>query len=323
VTGLATRAASTLWSTLSWGARLAAQAGVLKPQRLDAGRVVSIGNIQIGGAGKTPLVAKLAREGLGRGQKVCILCRGYRSRWEIQGGILEPRVLANALECGDEAALLHELAPGAWIAVGADRAKQYAAAVTRSGGPFDLVILDDGFQHWKLRRDLDVVALTSRSPSDTLFRDFSAALGAAGLLVWTKGETAPAVPPELPLIRARFTLAPASGEKILLVTGVGDPDATLETVSRAGYKIERHVPFRDHARYDRERVSDLLAQARRAGQRVALTGKDWVKWRALGVDASDVRILEPEIELDPSAQETWNRVIWGSERKRAPLEGSP
>lgn len=93
---------SFLWSALNEVQWLLYSWGVLKAERLaGAGRVISIGNMQVGGAGKTPLAMHLAREALSRGRSVCVLTRGYQSAWEHCGGILVPGLpLPEALECG-------------------------------------------------------------------------------------------------------------------------------------------------------------------------------------------------------------------------------
>jgi tetraacyldisaccharide 4'-kinase len=290
---------------------------MLASEKLDAGRVISVGNIQAGGAGKTPLVARIANEGAAKGKSVCILCRGYGGEWEVSGGILKPGegINAEARECGDEAALLGELAPSAWIGIGADRVLQYSRVVAAAGKPFDLVVLDDGFQHWKIQKDLEVVALTSRGPTDILFRDFNGALDGADLLVWTKGESAPSVPGGKPLVRARF-IVPSSaglGSRVWLVSGLGDNAAALESVKQANYQVERHVEFRDHAIYDEVLIRELLEQARSAGCRLAVTGKDWVKWREFA-KPSEVIVLEPTLGFEDGGLATWNRVLWGEAR---------
>jgi tetraacyldisaccharide 4'-kinase len=298
---------SAAWSAASAAARELALAGVLPRERLDC-RVVSVGNLQAGGAGKTPLVAEIARQGAARGKTVCILSRGYRGEWERSGGVLAPGAqAASAREAGDEPALLHELAPAAWIGVGADRAAQFRRIRERARP--DLVVLDDGLQHWRLHRDLEIVALTSAGRGERAFRDGPGALSRADLLVWTKGEERPAHA-DKPLVRVRFRLRPVSGSPaIVLVTGVADARGVAESARAAGYRIVRHVEGPDHARYDATGARKLLDEAGRAGARVALTGKDWVKWRELGFAASELEILEPTLEF-LEGEELWNRALW-------------
>jgi len=109
------RLLSALWSTVNAGMRLAARRGWVGSRKLPA-RVLSVGNLQVGGAGKTPLVALIAQEAIARGQRVCILSRGYGGIWEANGGVIAPgKEPAHPALCGDEPALLHELAPEAWI----------------------------------------------------------------------------------------------------------------------------------------------------------------------------------------------------------------
>jgi tetraacyldisaccharide 4'-kinase len=294
---------------LSEAARIAVACGLLRPARLPV-RVVGVGNIQAGGAGKTPLVARIAREAAERGLVACILCRGYGARWERGGGVISPGDAVAADACGDEAALLHDLAPAAWIGVGADRARQFEA-VRRRAGKLDLVVLDDGFQHWRITRDLDIVAVTDARRGETLFRDFAGALQRAHLLVWTKGECWPAGYPE-PHARIRFRMPEGSrAQPVWLVTGLADGKRARAAIEAAGFAVARHVEFPDHARYAAPIVQGIVEGARRAGAVVATTGKDWVKWRDLGVGASEVRVLEPEVAF-ASGEDAWRRALWGA-----------
>ncbi|MDR3608103.1 MAG: tetraacyldisaccharide 4'-kinase [Oligoflexia bacterium] len=283
--------------------------------RLPA-RVVSVGNIQAGGAGKTPLVGWFAREADRRGLGVCILSRGYRGAWESEGGVLAPGETAFASQCGDEPALLRELAPRAWIGVGADRVRQFGRVLERKGGSIDLVILDDGFQNFRLHKDLEIVALTSASPSKKVFRDFSGALKGADLLVWTKGNEMPLSDPSLrdKLVRVRFRLRLPAGlspdQGFFFVSGLADGEEARRSAVDAGMKIEQCLNFPDHARYSRKEIDSILDQAKRADLKVALTGKDWVKWRELGVPASAVTVFEPEIEISDSDRRRWEQIVW-------------
>jgi tetraacyldisaccharide 4'-kinase len=281
-----------------------------------------VGNIQAGGAGKTPLVAAIAREAAERGITACILCRGYGGEWERSGGVLHPGTPApEARICGDEAALLHDLAPLAVIGVGADRVAQWertVSAVRARGLEIGLVILDDGFQHWKIKKDVEVVALTSFGPGEVAFRDSRRALEKADLLVWTKGERRPPMPEAKPWTRVRYRLAPPRADQrgIWLVTGVADGKSVEELVRLSGYQVDRHISFPDHARYAEVMVQELVKNARRAGVGIAVTGKDWVKWREIagvreGVGPGLVMALEPELEWQ-EGREKWNRALWGS-----------
>jgi tetraacyldisaccharide 4'-kinase len=307
-------AGSALWSSASWLARKAAERGYLPSARLPA-RVISIGNLQAGGAGKTPLVARIAREACERGLRVCILTRGYQSDWESAGGLIAPGPNpANPVQSGDEPALLHELVPQAWIAVGADRVGQFGRALqefskTRAGAAFDLVILDDGFQHWKIKKDVEVLALTSARMSDRAFRDWPNQVKQADLVVWTKGDEEPDVFGK-PLVKVRFQHKVSSAKPVWIICGVGDPNSVAQSAREAGMDVRREISLEDHAHYDRKLVDVWLRDAAKEGCKAAVTGKDWVKWRQLGISSSDFLVLEPELSFE-SGQGEWERVLWG------------
>lgn len=291
--------------------------GVLYQVRLPGVRVISVGNIQAGGTGKTPLVAQIAREAALRGIKVAILCRGYASRWESQGGTLSPGEPTPSVSlCGDEPALLHELAPNAFIGVGADRTRAFQKVVAVMGIQPDWVILDDGFQHWKLWRHLDIVALTSTRWGGGFFRDWPWTLRNADLLVWTKGSRAPKSW-GTPMVRVRYSLVPQSNRdsescknSLCLVTGVGDAAEVKRTVEAAGYEVAEHRVFPDHASYDPIWVQKFVSDSRNAGRLVGVTGKDWVKWREAGVSRDDVIVLEPELVFE-TGRALWEKALWG------------
>jgi tetraacyldisaccharide 4'-kinase len=300
---------SSLWSSASGVTRLLSNSGILKARKIQS-RVISVGNIQAGGAGKTPLVAKIAQEAIARGLSVCILTRGYKSQWESSGGVLLPQKGGDDLFCGDEAALLHKLCPNAYIGVGADRLKQYDAVVAQAQGKIDLVILDDGFQHWKIHKDLEILLLTSAKPNQILFRDRPEAVKYADLVVWTKGDERPNTLGK-PYVRVGYHLPlPDQKEPLLLVTGIADGKAAYELALSSGYLVKKHLSFPDHAGYSSADLKEILQQAERENLKVALTGKDWVKWEQYGIPESSVLILEPEPVIE-EGQETWSRMLWG------------
>jgi tetraacyldisaccharide 4'-kinase len=307
---------SAIWSFFSAMARAASQKGWLRSEPLGC-RTWSVGNIQVGGAGKTPLVALVARQAVSRGLSVAVLTRGYGGIWEQQGGVIEPRSKSPHPQfCGDEPALLHELVPDAWIVIGRDRVRQYRRVERKRGRGFDLVILDDGFQHWRIRKDLELVALTSHTSETRLHRDSISALRHADLLIWTKGETRPALGFEAPLVRLRSRARQihgnsASGGRLWLLTGVADGAAVRADIEALGHKVIHHSVFPDHARFADALAFELRRQALEAGCSLAMTGKDWVKWKTLAVDGLDeVRVFEPELTFQEGESE-WHKKLWG------------
>lgn len=285
--------------------------GFLKPAALSI-RVISIGNIQAGGTGKTPLVAKLANEAIKRGKKVCILSRGYQGEWERAGGVISPgsEWISPSL-CGDEVALLHHLCPQAWIGVGANRVRQFEQVMSQQ--TIDLVFLDDGFQHWKIKKDFEIVALTSARPGEKWFRDFPSALRQANLGIWTKGKVDPRqvlpIPAGLPMLQVQYQLPPAESRPLWWVTGIADWAFSLELLRSSGYMVQKSFHFEDHFKYTLTQLEQFLKDAETEKCRLATTGKDWVKWKDLGLDTTQILVLEPELVWSSQKGEE-SKLLW-------------
>jgi tetraacyldisaccharide 4'-kinase len=297
------RLLSGVWSSVNGVARLARDLGLIGSTKLPV-TTIGIGNVQAGGTGKTPLTIRLARDAVAAGMKVAVLTRGYRGAWEKTGGIVTPEGrLPSPDVCGDEAALIRDQVPGVWLGVGADRVSQFgklvAAARAQNGRIFDLVLLDDAFQHWKIRCDRYVVAVTDTPYGNRLFRDTYASIRDEDLVVLTKGEAFPAglenhrlrarseyfVPPGKPGLRYRF------------VAALGDPDRARILLEKSGYSISSVAIFPDHYRFTAENVKKIRNEADSEGSTILLTGKDWVKWRSLGVSPGAVAVVEPEVRF--------------------------
>jgi tetraacyldisaccharide 4'-kinase len=329
---LTTLVGSLLWSSGSKITRVLADTGALHSAKLDA-YVISVGNLQAGGAGKTPLVAQIAREALAKQKSVCILTRGYGSECEATGAVLKPAELSQSgradgtdiildpKKFGDEAVLLRDLAPAAWIAIGANRVSQYQEACRVHGRPFDVVILDDGFQHWKILKDREILAVTSRSANDTFHRDFVSEASRADLLVWTKGETRPQAI-ELsgkPSAKVHYTLELTDKDResrYWLVSAIGDAESFRKTVEAAGLKVVRETKLADHAAFSKSKIEAWLKEAQEKNCRIAVTGKDWVKWRVLlkpGKKLPELKdrisVFEPKLVFE-TGREVWEKVLW-------------
>ena len=132
--------------------------GVLKQHKLDC-QVISLGNITVGGTGKTPTAQRLATIIQEMGYRVVILNRGYRAGWDGQVGLVSDgqKIYMTVTEAGDEAYLLAKSLPGVPVVIGRNRilTGQYAVKELKA----EVVILDDGYQHWQLARDLDIVLI--------------------------------------------------------------------------------------------------------------------------------------------------------------------
>jgi len=305
---------SRAWSGVNRVARFARDQRWLGSEKLPT-RTVGIGNLQAGGAGKTPLTIRLARDAIASGLHVAILMRGYRSAWERTGGILAPGDSAPSPElCGDEPALIHDQVPEVWIGVGADRLGQFeklqSQAVLKTGRQFDLVILDDAFQHWKIECDQMVLAITDSEFGERIFRDDFSAVRPSDLIVLTKGDQFPEALRSHPQqIRAQFRVpAGDPGKSYRFVAALGDPERARTSFVKAGYRIQGMTVFPDHHSFSSSEVEKIIEEAHSLGETILLSGKDWVKWRALGVSALSVQVVEPVIEIQAGLP-LWERII--------------
>jgi tetraacyldisaccharide 4'-kinase len=296
---LAAAARAGLWAA-SWPYRL----GVWWRNRgYDRGRrpvrragvpVVSVGNLTLGGTGKTPCVEYVAGFYRDRGLRAAILSRGY-------GVDTGPN---------DEALVLEENLPDVPHLQDPDRVAAAARAVEELES--EVLVLDDGFQHRRLHRDLDVVLIDSTLPPhrDRLFprgtlREPESSLSRAGVVLLTRCDQAdPAdVAATRERLRARFPhLAVATsehrptellggdvpepvenlrGKVVAGFAGIGSPPAFRRTLETLGATVADFRAFPDHHPYTRADVDDLRAWAGRlpADAVVATTQKDWVKLR--------------------------------------------
>ena len=285
------------------------QAGLLSVRR--AGRpVVSVGNIAAGGTGKTPFVRFLASELLRRGLRPSILTRGYgrtsRGTLVVADGA---GYVAPVPEAGDEPSLLARALPGVPIIADARRGRGAAAAEALPAG-VDLHLLDDGFSHVALERDVDIVLIDATDPDaggllpGGRLREPLSSLARADLIVVTKCEQAdPSASIALaarhargtPVFRARTTVLGISDPEgrtvdpadlpagtAVAVAGLARPEAFRFTLEQMGIAPTTFLPFPDHARYGPYRIGQILRAAEETGATAILaTEKDAVKLEGL------------------------------------------
>lgn len=157
----------TPWALLySLAQRLRAElyrSGIVKTHRLPR-PVVSIGNITVGGTGKTPVTAYIARFLMAQGYRVAVLSRGYGGSLEGQTCVVSDgaTIMLSARECGDEPYLLASTVPGLMVVIGTDRYTAGQVAMQQLSP--DIFLLDDGFQHLRLHRDLNILLLDYSRP---------------------------------------------------------------------------------------------------------------------------------------------------------------
>lgn len=308
------------------------ESGIFRAERAGV-PVVSIGNVAVGGAGKTPAAMAVARRLLTRGRRVAILSRGYgatrRDARVVSDG---HRVLLGAAEAGDEPALVARRLPGVRVLCGPRRTEIARAAVEALGA--DALLLDDGFQHRSLARDLDVVVLDAADAfgNGRLLpagpnREPRSALRRAGLLWLSRVDQAD--PVELDALRAlardatgkapvesrhapvdvldgdlsrSFGPGALRGRRVLLLAGVARPSGFRRTLAALGAEVAAERIFPDHHRFGGGEIEDALRAAEGAGcEAVVTTEKDAV--RLPGGAAGDPRVRVVRIDAEIVAGE--------------------
>lgn len=273
--------------------------GVFKTNRLR-GPVVSVGNISVGGSGKTPFVIMLGQLLKQRGVAFDVLSRGYkRSSDEI--ALVD--VNGRPGEFGDEPLLIAQRL-GVPVIVGRDRYEAGRFAEERFGDRLHL--LDDGFQHRRLARDFDIVLLTPEDEHDTFLpagrlREPHTALRRADAVVLMRGARAEAFPlAGRRVCRAkRGVTCGAVAARPLVFCGVAKPEVFFEQVRQCGVQPGAQVAFRDHHAYDDEDVRRLLDLARqRATAAFITTEKDALNLGQLGNLLQPLHVLRATMELE-------------------------
>jgi len=291
--------------------------------------VISVGNLAVGGAGKTPVALAIGSRLLAAGRRPAVLSRGYGA------GGRGPRVVSDgenllltADEGGDEPVLLSRRLPGLRVVCGPDRAALARIAVLELGA--DVLLLDDGFQHRRLARDLDVVVLDASNPWGNGHclprgpnREPIQALRRAGLLWLTHVDRAAGSRlEELRTLARRFTggdpvesrhaprdLLDASlehsvglpwleGRRVGLLTGVARPESVRRTVESLGAEVTLTRNFPDHHRFTNGEIDEAVAALAQAGaDALVTTEKDAVRLAPERLADHRLRVLRIDAEI--------------------------
>lgn len=297
---------------------LAYSKGWLRVHRADA-TVISVGNITVGGTGKTPLVIWLCKFLEQRRIGCAILTRGYKanqkSKIENQNYEDEPAIFAQ--HCAE-----------AGVIVNPDRVAGAAEAVTRFGA--EVLIMDDGFQHRRLARNLDIVTIDATKPFGYgrllpagLLREPVTALARADAVVITRcdqvKETDLAeleqklrqINSNMIIARAihapifaesiknkKISLESLKGRKVFAFCGIGNPQAFLNTINTLGCDVVGSRVYNDHQHYNSDDVAGICEQAMCGKAELILTTqKDWTKIARLGTLGNEMPFAYLAIEL--------------------------
>jgi tetraacyldisaccharide 4'-kinase len=295
-------------------------------------RVISVGNLSMGGSGKTPVVAALARLLRDRGERPAILTRGYGRREPVDGVLVVSdgeRVLEPVSRSGDEPQMLARTLAGVPVLVCADR---YLAGVfAERHFAVTVSILDDGFQHLQLARNVDLLMLSASDvsdavvPSGRLREPLETARVADALLVPGSEDDAravlevmsgvrphdadrpmrsdavtPAVPPAFRVETKYGELQggrPAADRRVVAFAGIARPERFFDALRTLGYDVVRELTFPDHHWYRARDLQAIQSAARDAGTTaIVTTEKDAVRCDL------DVAVLPMRVEIEPPGE---------------------
>jgi tetraacyldisaccharide 4'-kinase len=284
--------------------------GILKTKRLPC-KVISVGNITVGGSGKTPMTMHLAGILKKMGLRVVVLSRGYKRSGRGFAVVSDgEKTYLGPHEAGDEPYLMALRLKGIPVIVGGDRVKSGLHAVSKFSP--HVIILDDGFQHIRLDRDLDIVLLDSKGGFGNsyllprgILREPVGALARADL-VMVKAKGPPAQPPSEPIEKLfisepieepfiqglrrpvrKFSYRPRGvfdikdnagkeagylrGKKVIALSGIADPDSFLKTLEEAGAVIIKTITYPDHYWYTRPDIDGIVEQAKNEAVELVVT----------------------------------------------------
>jgi len=256
--------------------------------------VISIGNIAVGGRGKTPFAAAVARMLLDMGEMPAVLSRGYARTDSVDGAVVvrdRRGIRADVGRAGDEPLMLARQLDGAIVMSGPDRYLSGRVAEHHLGATVH--VLDDGFQHFQLDRDVDIVLvgegdLTGRTLPGGRLREPADVLVAADAIVGIH-DGLRITAPHAAVFAARRLVAPvvfeetggrppAHGAPVLALAGIADPARFVDALTGAAWKIVATRTFRDHHPYSSRDVAEIFSAARTAGAEAVLTTeKDLVR----------------------------------------------
>jgi tetraacyldisaccharide 4'-kinase len=312
--------------------------GILKSRVLPC-RVVSIGNLTVGGTGKTPAVEVAVQSLTTLGHRPAVVSRGYgRHSRGIQVVADASSIRLDPEESGDEPFLLARRLPGIPVVVGSNRHDAARVAIERFGAT--AIVLDDGFQHRTLKKDLEIVMARAQRPWGNgrllpagPLREPLASLARADLIVATGApgvanarEVVDAVEehaPRVPVVTAMLApsecweagrmrpvrLAELGGKRLVAFAGIAIPSAFAETLRDTGAVVEDLIAFADHHWYGSDDVARLDARADELGvDALVTTEKDWVRLRRLRLPSRPLYVLSIRLVLQ-SGETTWRQAF--------------
>ncbi len=287
--------------------------------------VISVGNLRVGGSGKTPIVEYIAHLMLQQGERPAVLTRGYGRRVRRAGVTVvsdRTRVLAGLDEAGDEPLMLAQALPGVAVLVGADR--YLSGRLAERHLDATVHILDDGFQHHELARDVDLLLVAEEDlldqplPAGRLREGLDAARAADAALITAGYDTAAdrigrafGLAPVFRVTRTtgaprqvsgdRDSVVVPSNSRVFVVTGIARPDRFVSDILSVGWDISGAIEFRDHHRFTPRDVRRIAAEAKATGSMIVLTTeKDAVRLAACDLGGLPVASVPLVVGVEPA-----------------------
>ena len=292
------------------------EAGILSRRKLDC-CVISIGNITVGGTGKTPTAQRVAMMVKDMGYRVVILNRGYRSHWDKPLGVVSDgkKIFMTSYEAGDEAYLMAKMMPGIPVVIGKNRDVTGSYAVDKLHA--EVIIMDDGYQHWQLKRDLDIVLVDTLNLFGNgnllprgILREPLKHLNRADMFLFTKSDQSSQLTrtsltenirqynTEAPIVESihhakefveiadwykgiqqnPLPLEELEGKRVMVFSAIGNPSSFEQNVSGCGLEILEAIRYPDHHDYGMLEMQYIGERAAELNADALITtGKDAVK----------------------------------------------
>ncbi len=290
-------------------------------------KIISVGNITLGGTGKTPIVEYVARQLNSKNLKVAIVTRGYGRKNKkhvvcLNGKDVYTSLDLSSKDIGDEPLMLSKNLASVPVVIGANRIKSIKLAVEDFG--VDAVILDDGFQQWKIKKDLEIVAVNSNGPFGNrsliprgILREPLSSLKRADIFILTNvlekinldvlfgdikkiNSTAPILKTnyqffcfhELNDFKCIVDIERLKHKKVSLFSGVGNPYGFEKTVKELGLNVVSYKRYADHYVYSKQDIEDLVEKAQKDDVQILMTTqKDAIRLHKMDIKFENIKIL--------------------------------
>lgn len=301
--------------------------GIKKKYKLKC-KTISVGNITVGGSGKTPFTIMLAKILVSDGKKVCILSRGYKRKSK---GIVVvsdyEKILTTVEDSGDEPYLMASKLKTVPVIVGSSRFESGKVAIEKFKP--DVIILDDGYQHIQLKRDLNIMLVDGS-------QGFGKSLLPLGMLrepirelkrahiffskgsIEDKNKVAPLKEDDIAVFNLKptelynhlgekITLEELNGKKVSILCAIANPNSFKATLKKLEVKIDRELIFNDHQWFDGF-VKDEIINLSNKSELIVTTEKDFVKLKYANIEQQNIYALETEARLDGGLEKLKNLI---------------